>query len=161
MNWYAVYTKPRQEDHVASQLAECGIEVLNPKIRLKKYRGDRLAESVEPFFPCYLFATFDKETSLRLVKYTKGVKYVVGKENPIEVPEAITATIREKMQEDHVVILRPDKMEKGDRVKIRDGAFKDFYGIFERATRGFERVVVLLEAMCYRLELSGCSLLRV
>ena len=161
MNWYAVYTKPRQEDRVASQLAECGIEVLNPKIRLKKYRGDRLAESVEPFFPCYLFANFDKDTNLRLVKYTKGVKYVVGKDNPVEVPEEITATIREKMQEDHVVIVRPDKLEKGDRVKIRDGAFKDFYGIFERATRGFERVVVLLEAMCYRLELSSCSLLRV
>ncbi len=161
MNWYAIYTKPKQEDHVASRLQKYGIEVLNPKSRFKKYRGGRLSEVVEPFFPCYVFAKFECNTCSRLVKYTKGVKYVVGKNNPIAVPDAITTTIKENMQEDNVVFVKPGTFEKGARVKIKDGAFKDFCGIFERTTKGFERVLILLDAMCYRLEISACSLVRV
>ena len=76
MNWYAIYTKPKQEDEVAVRLQVRGIEVLNPKSRLKKYRGGRLTEVIEPFFPCYVFARFERNTCLRLVKYTKGVKYM-------------------------------------------------------------------------------------
>lgn len=161
MNWYAIYTKPKQEDHVASRLQKYGIEVLNPKSRFKKYRGGRLSEVVEPFFPCYIFAKFECNTCSRLVKYTKGVKYVVGKNNPIAVPDAITTTIKENMQEDNVVFVKPGTFEKGARVKIKDGAFKDFCGIFERTTKGLERVLILLDAMCYRLEISACSLVRV
>jgi len=161
MNWYAIYTKPKQEDHVASRLQKYGIEVLNPKSRFKKYRGGRLSEVVEPFFPCYVFAKFECNTCSRLVKYTKGVKYVVGKNNPIAVPDALTTTIKENMQEDNVVFVKPGTFEKGARVKIKDGAFKDFCGIFERTTKGFERVLILLDAMCYRLEISACSLVRV
>jgi len=89
------------------------------------------------------------------------VKYVVGKNNPIAVPDAITTTIKENMQEDNVVFVKPGTFEKGARVKIKDGAFKDFCGIFERTTKGFERVLILLDAMCYRLEISACSLVRV
>jgi transcription antitermination factor NusG len=94
------------------------------------------------------------------VKYTKGVKYVVGKNNPIAVSTTIITTIKENMQKDNVVSVKPDSLKKGDHVKIKDGAFKDFCGIFERTTKGFERVVILLDAMCYRLEISACSLVR-
>jgi transcriptional antiterminator RfaH len=161
MHWYAIYTKPKHENSVTSRLQQYGIEVLNPKSRFKKYRGGRLTEVIEPFFPCYVFAKFDRNTALRLVKYTKGVKYVVGKNNPIAVPSAITTTIKEHMQEDGVVFVKPDKLEKSDRVKIRDGAFKDFCGIFERTTKGFERVIILLETLCWRLEISAGSLVKV
>lgn len=161
MNWHAIYTKPKQEDEVAARLQAREIEVLNPKNRFKKFLGGRLTEVVEPFFPCYVFAKFERNTCLRLVKYTKGVKYVVGKNNPVAVSNTIITTIKENMQEDNVVSVKPDPLEKGDHVKIQDGAFKDFCGIFERTTKGFERVVILLDAMCYRLEISACSLVRV
>jgi transcriptional antiterminator RfaH len=161
MNWYAIYTKPKQEDEVAVRLQAQEIEALNPKSRFKKYRGGRLTEVIDPFFPCYVFAKFDRNNNFRLVKYTKGVRYVVGKNNPIAVPDAIITTIKENMQEDNVVFVRPDTFEKGVRVKIKDGAFKDFGGIFERTTKGFERVIILLDAICYRLEISACSLVKV
>ena len=107
MNWYAIYTKPKQEDEVATRLQAREIEVLNPKSRFKNYRGGRLTEVIEPFFPCYVFAKFEWNKCFRLVKYTKGVKYVVGKNNPITVPAAIITTIKENMQEDNVVLVKP------------------------------------------------------
>jgi transcriptional antiterminator RfaH len=161
MHWYAIYTKPKHENSVTSRLQQYGIEVLNPKSRFKKYRGGRLTEVIEPFFPCYVFAKFDRYTALRLLKYAKGVRYVVGKNNPIAVPDEITGAIREHMKEDNVVFVKPDTFEKGVRVKIKDGAFKDFCGIFERTTKGFERVIILLETLCWRLEISAGSLVKV
>lgn len=161
MKWYAVYTKPKKEDEVTARLQAREIEVLNPKSRFKKFRGGRLTEVVEPFFPCYVFVKCECNTCLRLVKYTKGVKYVVGKNNPITVPNFVITAIKENMQEDNVVFVKPCTLEKGVRVKIKDGAFKDFCGIFERTTKGFERVVILLDAICYRLEISACSLVRI
>jgi transcriptional antiterminator RfaH len=161
MNWHAIYTKPKHEDEVTARLEARGIEVLNPKSRLKKFRGGRLTEVIEPFFPCYIFAQFECNTCLRLVKYTKGVRYIVGKNKPIAVPKAIITTMKEYMREDNVIVVKPGTLEKGARVKIKDGAFKDFCGIFERTTKGFERVIILLDAMCYRLEINACSLVRV
>jgi transcriptional antiterminator RfaH len=152
MNWYALYTKPRKEDAVAVRLQDIEIDVLNPKLKSKKYKGNKLIETVEALFPCYLLAKFDKDKCFHLISYTRGVRYIVGKNNPIVVHEEIVNTIKEKMKEGNVVI-NTQNFERGDRVFIRDGPFKDFYGIFERETRGAERVIIFLNTINYRVEL--------
>jgi len=61
-------TKPRSEDLVASRLQDIGIEILNPKLKSKKYQGNKIGEVIEPLFPCYLFANFEKEKYSHLLK---------------------------------------------------------------------------------------------
>jgi len=68
MNWYALYTKSRNEDSVASRLQDIGIEVLNPKLKSKKYHRNKIGEVIEPLFPYYLFANFEKEKYSHLLK---------------------------------------------------------------------------------------------
>lgn len=155
MSWYTVYTKPRNEDTVASRLQDAGIKVINPKLRSKQYRHYRLIEVIEPLFPCYLFARFDRDRYFHLVTYTRGVRYIVGKNNPVVVPDEIISTIRESMEEDNIVVIKPPRFEKGEKVLIRDGPFKDFYGIFERETRGTERVMIFLDTIHYRVEIDS------
>jgi len=154
MHWYVIYTKPRSEDTVAARLKEAGIEVTNPRLKSKKYRRNKLIEVIEPLFPCYIFACFDKERYSHLINYTRGVRYIVGKSNPIVVPSEIINAIKENMEEGNVVI-RHQRFEKGDRVFIRDGPFRDFYGIFERETKDHERVLILLDTIYYRLEIDS------
>ena len=151
--WYAIYTKPAKEDTVASRLQGIGIEVLNPKFKTKKYKRKKLVEVIEPLFPCYLFARFDKEKFAHLITYTRGVRYIVGKKNPIVVYDEIIDTIREGMEEGDIVVIKPGRFEQGERVLIREGPFRDFYGIFEREIKGNERVMILLEAIHYKVEL--------
>lgn len=155
MSWYALYTKPRNEDVVAYQLKGIGIEVVNPKLKSKKYLRNKLSEVIEPLFPCYLFAYFDSKY-FHMISYTRGVRYIIGKTNPIAVPYEIVNTLKEQMDEGNIVVIKPQKFEKGNRVLIKDGPFKDFYGIFERETRGLERVMILLEAINCRLEIDSC-----
>jgi transcriptional antiterminator RfaH len=156
--WYAIYTKPGKEDTIAYRLEGIGIEVLNPKIRFKKYRRNKLAEVVEPLFPCYLFANFEKEKYAHMITYTRGVRYIVGKTNPIVVHDEIIDTIKEGFEAGNIIVVKPRRFSKGERVLVKEGPFKDFYGIFERETRGPERVMVLLDMIHCKLELDSCLL---
>jgi transcriptional antiterminator RfaH len=156
--WYAIYTKPGREDSVAFLLKNIGINVLNPKLKSKKYKKNRAVELVESLFPCYLFAEFDKERYAHLVSYTRGVRYIVGKKDPVKVYEEVIDTIKEGMEENGIITVRPLEFKRGNRVLIKDGPFKDFYGIFEREIRGPERVMIFLSMLNYRLELDGCFL---
>jgi len=156
--WYAIYTKKAKEDFVALRLQKVGIEVLNSKVRTKKYRKNKLVEIVEPLFPCYLFARFEKERYAHLITYTTGVRYVVGRKDPVVVHNEIISAIEERMDQDNIVIRSPDNFDAGDRVHIMEGPFRNFYGIFQREIKGSERVMVLLEALQCNVELDGCLL---
>lgn len=160
MNWYALYTKPRNEDVVAYRLHDIGIDVLNPKLKSKKYQRNKLSEVIEPFFPCYLFAHFNSKY-FHMISYTRGVRYIVGKSNPMVVPDEIVNTLKEQMYEGNIIVIKPQKFEKGNKVLIKDGPFKDFYGIFEREIKGPERVMILLEAINYKLEIDSCLVKKV
>ena len=156
--WYAIYTKPGREDSVAFLLKNIGINVLNPKLKSKKYKKNKLIEAVETLFPCYLFAEFDKEKYAHLVTYTRGVRYIVGKRDPIRVHEEVIDTIKESMEENGIIVIKPLEFRRGNRVLIKDGLFKDFYGMFEREIKGPERVMIFLSTLNCRLELDGCFL---
>ncbi len=92
-----------------------------------------------------------------MIRYTRGVKYIVGKEHPLTVPSQIMDVIRERMQGDIVEPLS-EKFDRGERVLIKEGPFKDFYGIFERHIPGKKRATILLEALYFRLEVENRSL---
>ena len=153
--WYAVYTKPKKEDSVAFFLQNIGLEVLNPKIKFRKFKRNRLTDVIEPLFPCYLFANFDKGKYAHLITYTRGVRYVVGKKNPLTVQDEVVNVIKDGIEDNNIIVIKPSTFKNGDKVLIKDGPFKDFYGIFEKEIKGHERVMILLETIQCRLELDS------
>jgi transcriptional antiterminator RfaH len=161
MEWYAIYTKPKCEGSTARQLENAGIEVLNPRVRTKKFKKGRYEYVVEPLFKNYVFASFDNDKHNHMIRYTRGVKYIVGKENPVIVPREIIDAIKERMVEGGLIIPAKENFEKGDRVKIHEGPFSDFYGIFDREVSGRERVMILLEALHCRIEIESSALRKV
>ncbi len=157
MHWYAIYTKPNAEDSTTHLLNNAGIETLNPKIRTRKYMRKKYTEVIEQLFPCYVFASFDIEKHGHMIKYTRGVKYIVGKEHPIIVHREIIKAIEERM-EDGIVKQVIERFRRGERVLIKEGPFKDFCGIFERDVSGRERALILLEAIQSKLEIETLSI---
>ena len=159
MNWYAIYTKPRGEESVAHLLAHAGIETFSPKIRiLKRVRG-KYVDVTEQLFPSYIFAFLDEQTHSHMVRYTRGVKYIVGKEKPLIVHPEIIDAIRERM-EGEIVSPAPENLSPGDRIMIKEGPFKDFYGIFERAIPAKQRSMILLEALQCKLDIENRSVMK-
>src|SRR5437016_2626583 len=53
--WYLIYTKPRQENKVAGQLAEKKIEFLLPRSKTLRQWHDRKKIIDMPLFPSYIF----------------------------------------------------------------------------------------------------------
>jgi transcriptional antiterminator RfaH len=149
--WYAIYTKPKCEESTALLLDRAGIDTLSPKIRIRKYLRKKYTEVIEQLFPSYIFANFDCEKQTHMIKYTRGVRYIVGKEHPIVVPAEIISAIRERLNEGIVTLV-------GDRVVIREGPFKDFYGIFERNLPGRQRAMILLDALHCKVDIESTSI---
>ncbi len=152
MNWYAIYTKPKSEDSIAHLLRNAGFETLNPKIKVVKYVRKKYVDVIEQLFPSYIFAFFDSDKHSHMIRYTRGVRYVIGQGYPIIVPDEIINAIKERMK-DGVVIPVPEDFSKGERVMIKEGPFKNFYGIFEKNIPGRKRAMILLETLFCKVDL--------
>ena len=149
MQWYAVYTKPKSEDAVAGFFENAGIEVFNPRLKQKKYMQGAYRDKISPLFPCYLFVKFEPETTSHMIKYTRGVKKIVGGDVPWPVSDGVIDLIRNQ-EEDGVIAIKPPELKCGDSVAINDGPLSGLKGIFEKELNGQERVVLLLNAVEYQ-----------
>lgn len=150
-NWYLIYTKPRNEDTVTTKLQDCGFEVFNPKLKERKCIRRRLRYVISSLFPCYIFVKMDLRSNYRFVKYTRGIRKIVGTENsPTPVSPWIIESIRSRM-EDGVVAVKPPKLNPGDEVVIKGGPLQGIEAIFEREMKGEERVIIMLKAVNVRV----------
>jgi len=149
MQWYAVYTKPKREDAVAGSLENAGIEVFNPRLKQKKYMQGAYRNKISPLFPCYVFVKFEPETTSHMIKYTRGVKRVVGGDFPWPVSDEVIDLIRNQ-EEDGIIAIKPPDLKYGDSVAINDGPLSGLRGIFEKELSGQERVVLLLSSIEYQ-----------
>jgi transcriptional antiterminator RfaH len=147
VEWYLVRTKPGKERSVCGQLSTILPEVFLPLLEARTPRWGRLAWSVVPMFPSYIFAQFDLQTHYFSVKYMVGVQGIVSAgRDPLAVPLAVVEEIKSRGV-DGVVRIEPPKFGNGERVRVIDGRFQGFEAIFERYLSGAERVAILLSAV--------------
>ncbi len=150
--WYAIYTKPREEDRVERNLAAWGVETFFPRIKkkqLNQFTGKPVYIS-RPLFPRYIFAWFDADKMLHKIYFTRGVKSVISSNHtPLVVENQIIALIQSQVAEDGFVRL-DDELRRGDEVWINDGLMRGINGIFDRATKDKSRVMILLTAINFQ-----------
>src|SRR3989338_6903718 len=157
MNWYLIYTKPRSEDDITKKITNRGLEVFNTKLKERRFIRRKLQDVVSPLFPCYVFARFDNLTDYTLIKYTRGVKKVVGIDNaPTIVSEEIITSIRNRI-ENGVVAVKP-QFHPGEGVLVKAGPFEGLDAIFEKELKGLERVSILLKTINARLVVDSAIL---
>jgi transcriptional antiterminator RfaH len=147
--WYVVNTKPRNEERAATNLTNGGIEVLAPRIKLRKYKDGKFIYVVEPMFPSYIFVRFHPVDDFRMVKYARGVKTIVHfGEQIVPLQDGMIEFIKSRLDNGVASIEKP-KISKGEKILIKDGPFRGFSGIFESELDGNERVAILLDGSNY------------
>ena len=147
--WFVVNTKPKNEDRATHNLLAANYEVVNPKIRMRKYKETGFSELVEPLFPSYIFVHFDPVDDYYMIKYARGVKKIVsfaGKIVPLQ--DELIDFIQAQLT-DGVARIQKKKFKKGEKVFIKEGPFKGLAGVFQRELEGEERVMILLEGINY------------
>jgi transcription antitermination factor NusG len=146
-NWYVINTKPKKEFQVERLFTEGGIEIYNPKY----LHEDR----IKPFFPGYEFISFDFPDQYRLVKYTRGVKRVVGvREIPVSIPDEVIHEIKSREVNGLIEIDKyGERPEVGDEIEVVEGPLKGLRGVFKKELTAKERVLILLNYVTYQAQL--------
>jgi transcriptional antiterminator RfaH len=152
LSWYVVHTHRQQEDRANSNLLSLGLEMLNPKLRVKKFNefSGKLTCVAKPLFPNYIFARFRVNQSYHQVRFTRGVHSLVCfTSEPASVDDAIIELIRARVDDDGFVKTE-DAFKRGDEVRISDGRFRNLYGVFEHDMPDADRVQILLNTVSYQ-----------
>jgi transcriptional antiterminator RfaH len=151
--WYAVRTKPKEEERADINLRSLQVETFAPKVKERRFVGYRGHNVSKPLFSSYIFAHFDARRQLHKINYTRGVLRVVSfGGHPISIDDRVISFIREQIDEDGY-IRKDEELKLGDRVRINSGPFESLVGIFERRTKDKDRVKILLDAITYQSHL--------
>lgn len=141
-----VMSKPRQENLAKENLQRQGYEVYLPMISLTRRRRSRYVAVIEPAFPRYLLIRLDQDTDnwapIRSTFGVSGMVYFGFK--AAHLPDSIVEILQQRENEEGVLTLSAPELKQGDKVKILDGVFEGYEGIFTAKSRK-ERVTILLE----------------
>jgi transcription antitermination factor NusG len=145
-DWCIIQSKSKQEFCAEKNLKQLGINVYLPvymkKIKKNKIKVDRL----NPLFSGYLFAQFPVVDFYQKVKYTKGVKSILGNNEYLwTIGDDKISDIKSR-ENDGIVVLRKreESFRKGDRIFIDEGDFEGWEGIFQEELPDRERAIILL-----------------
>jgi transcriptional antiterminator RfaH len=148
INWFALRTKPRRENFAAMNVSGLGIESFLPRLKAERLVRGAAQTIIKPLFPGYFFARFRPEKSFESVKATRGVLQVVSSGRmPIPVLEEVVQEIRDRIQEDGFIRIRPRVLAPGMRVTIQSGPFEGMMGRVERELDDRKRVAIFLETL--------------
>ena len=144
--WYLVYAKPRQEHIAKENLERQGYATYLPLMRVPRRRLSRRTIRVEPMFPRYLFILLDKITdNWAPIRSTVGVSNLVrfgGEAAPV--PGDLIDALRARENNEGVQDFPLHSYTRGQKVRIEEGPFMGYEGIFLAKTSD-ERVLVLLD----------------
>ncbi|MFB0565935.1 MAG: transcription termination/antitermination protein NusG [Candidatus Aminicenantaceae bacterium] len=146
-NWFVINTKPKKEFQVERLFTEGGFHIYNPK-----YLHE---DKIKPFFPSYEFIFFDYPSQYQLVRYTRGVKKVVGsREEPTPMPENIIREIKSREVNGFIELKKyGEEPEVGDEIEVMEGPLRGLRGIFKKEISDKERVMILLNYVSYQGQL--------
>ena len=148
-SWFAVYTKPRQEQIALENLERQGFHCFLPMAVNPYQRRSTSKLRIEPLFPRYMFlhAIADQQ-SLGPVRSTRGVATLVrfGQELA-RISETVMNTINNRCDpETGLVRLDPVPVKPGDKVKVFDGPMAGLEGIFSER-KGEKRALLLAKLL--------------
>jgi transcription antitermination factor NusG len=145
LQWFAAYTTPRHEKHVAELLAEREIETFLPLYRtVRQWKKSSPTLLELPLFPCYLFVRV-RRSARGAVLSMPGVLSIVGSpKEPWPLPHFEIEALRVGAQMGKI---EPHSYLKvGERVRIITGSMAGVEGILVRKKNQF-RFVLTLDAI--------------
>ncbi len=149
--WYAIRSKPRKEDALWQQLLLRGFEGFYPRIRVEPVNPR--ARKVVPYFPGYLFVRADvAAVGLSVFAYMPhAVGLVCFGNEPAAVPENLIHRLRRTVDAVNIAGgVTLGGFQPGDRVRVVDGPFEGYEGLFDARIPGQARVRILLDMLSGR-----------
>lgn len=141
MNWFALYTKPRNEKKVADNLALLGVEVYCPMVSIVKQWSDRKKTTQQPLLNSYVFVKLDEKDRARVFDVSGVVRYLFWLGKPAIVKEYEILAIKEMLQEKYKEVTVTG-IQPGSKITLQEGAFKGQIATFKEQ-KGNKTILVL------------------
>lgn len=141
--WFAVFTRPRQERRALVNLERQGFGCFLPEVE-NPHRA-----CIEPLFPRYLFLkAVPGVQNLTPIRSTFGVSSLVRfGEKLATLSEKVVEAIRARVDSETGLVRLPRLMlNPGDRVRVIEGPLAGVEAIF-KAARSQQRVLLLMELL--------------
>ena len=148
MDWYAVYTKPRQEARALLNLQNQGYTCYLPTLQVAKLRAGKRTTQVQALFSRYLFIELSLEqTSQRWapIRSTLGVSNLLmfGSE-AARVPAELIDALRAR---ENASLAQPASLyQPGEKLQVLEGPFAGLEAVYHMDD-GLARGIVLIELL--------------
>ena len=145
-NWFAVVSKPRQEQTAFEHLQRQGFNCFLPMAENPYQRRTKNQRRIEPLFPRYLFlnavATIQ---NLAPVRSTQGVVSMVrfGTELAVISDQIINAIKQRITPETGLIKIEPIQIKPGDKVKVFDGPLSGLNGIVQERNSEHRTIILM------------------
>jgi len=148
MHWFAIHVKRFRESLAAASVAELGLEVFLPRLKVESFENAVIKASFKPLFPGYFFARFNPEVFLSPVEGARGVLHVLKSGAcPVPVEDQVVAEIQSRVEADGLIRLARHALRPGDRVSIEEGPFAGMFGRVAAELDDQRRVAIFLETL--------------
>ena len=147
-NWYVAQTQINAEARARQHLINQGFEVFLPVYARRRRHARKVDTVLRPLFPRYLFVRLDLEKDRwRSVNGTVGITHLITQgDSPVPVPQPVMAELMARADPEGVVTLAQPELRPGDQVRLEEGPFSEFVGVFEAISED-DRVMILLNLM--------------
>lgn len=134
-NWYALYTCPRHEKHVAEQIERRSFSCFLPLYRSLRRWKDRRKELELALFPGYVFVRMNLENRLQVLQLPGVVRLVSFNGQPAALPVDQIEELQGRLS--GVVRAEPHPyLRAGRKVRVRSGPMQGLEGIIVRRKDG-------------------------
>jgi transcriptional antiterminator RfaH len=147
-SWFAINTRPGEEETARKSLQSLELETFLPRVRRPHSHKRVAVQMIRPMFPNYFFARFEAARFFYLIRYSRGVRSVVGtREYPVPVEESVIAELQNRVDDEGCLRLNEPSWRRGQPVRVEHGPLTGWEGVFEADLDDRRRVVILLETI--------------
>jgi transcription antitermination factor NusG len=127
-NWYAAYTKSRNEKKVLLLLQKENIEVYLPLQKKLKHWSDRNKWVEVPLFNSYIFVKISQKEYYDVLKTPGIVKFISFEGKAVAIPENQITALQKIVDSQIDFEITKQTFKKGDKIRIDSGSFVGIFG---------------------------------
>ena len=149
--WYALYTRSRQEKKVYQELINQNIEAYLPLETKIKQWSDRKKKVEEPMIRSYVFVKSSEKEYYDILNIIGAVRYICFEGKAAPIPEWQIDAMRKLLEYNLPHNFSDEHFFKGEQIRIAEGPLKGFEGEVVNNSKGKQKVIIRISNIGYSM----------
>ncbi|WP_445956142.1 UpxY family transcription antiterminator [Yeosuana sp.] len=141
-NWYVLFTKPRNEKKVTSQLVNLGIKAYCPMITTVHQWSDRKKKVTKPLISSCVFIQSKESDRKKVFQIPGTVRYLFWLGKPAIIRNSEIETLQNWLQGE-LIDVQQEKLEPGDIYTLKKGQFEGQKGIVNEVSNNRLQLILV------------------